>query len=357
MINKLQRLFDKRIVSVSESPLYGISSISNRIALGQNGIYRLCIRFEDGSSLDCIRKTKTKSVVRNGIRLISGKSLRFKVSMTLHKKILGYNRSCTREIALYDKLDGSLRKHIPEYYGSFYEPRKKLYSLILRQYECPQPDNPGVEEIKRALDALLDFHIFFYNREDKARELGLNIYSPEDYRRAKPYIRLLFHSGDDENRRCFGKEKLRKIDRFIDEIDRQAERFAEHRSFSHNDFTRRNLFFTEDAVLLYDFELAAFQNPEHDLIEMLIYEADNLSGSDILELIEYHRNRLLPHAAPLRKMSKAQYKELLLFNAYEFTAIRLSLLRIAGKALGEDFVEALLENADKTTSYIEEYYG
>ena len=356
MINKLQSLFDKRIISINEAPLCGVSSINNRIALGHNGIYRLCVDFEDGSSLDCIRKTKAKSIISNGIRLISGKSAKFTVSMTLHKKILGYNKSCTREIMLYNKLDRSLLPHIPEYYGSFYEPRKKLYSLILRQYDCPQREALNVEEIRLALDALLDFHIFYYGRDDLAKALGLNIYSPDDYRRAKPFIRLLFHADEEENRRCFSEERLKKVDGFIDEIEKHAARFSGHRSFSHNDFTRRNLFFAEDKVLIYDFELAAFQNPEHDLIELLIHEADHLSKSEIFRLIEYHRTRLFPHAEPLRQMSRAEYIAMLLFNAYEFIAIRLSLLRIAGKVLGESFVDALLGNADRITDYLEEEY-
>ena len=354
MTNQLQSLFEKRIVSVEESLPEGVSSINNRIALGENGIYFLRVGFADGSLLDCVRKVKSPRIIRNGIRLISGKNARFTLSMTLHKKILGYNKSCTREISLYKHLDRSLRRHMPVFYGSFFDRRSGLYSLILRRYFPVSDGTHGFSAAKRALNTLLDFHIFYYNREDQAKKLGLNICSPKDYRRSRGFIRLLFRADEEENRRYFSEQKLNKIERFIDKIHLYAAKFSHHRSFSHNDFSHRNIFFTENKTLIYDFELAAFQNPEHDLIELLIYEAENLSRREILELIEYHKSRLSPHAPPLRGMDGKQYKELLLFNAYEFIVIRLSLLRIAGKVLGEGFVDSLLSGADKLTEILEE---
>ena len=356
MISRLQPMFDKRITHVEEEPLCGISSINNRIALGDNGIDLLKLRFEDGSSMLCVRKVKSSDIIRNGVRLIGGESLRLKLSMAFHTEILGYRHSAKREVTLYKELDRPLRRHIILCYGSYYEPRRREYSLILKYYKNGERERASLAELKQALGAVSAFHKFYYNDVDAARSLGLSMCTPSKYKKSKRCLKLLFHADEEENRRRFGRERLEKIDRFLDEIDKRAARYKNHLSFTHNDFSLRNIFFFGSRALLYDFELAAWQTPEHDLIELLIYEAQRLSREEILELIDCHKSLLLPVSAPLRQMSRREYGGLLLFNAYEFTVNRLSLLRIAGKLLHEDFTDPLIDGAEKIISIIEEAY-
>lgn len=356
MISRLQPMFDKRITRVEEEPLGGVSSINNRIALGDNGIYLLKIHFTDGSKTLCVRKVKSSDIIRNGVRLIGGESLRLKLSMAFHTEILGYRHSAEREVTLYERLDRSLRQHIIHCCGSYYDPRRREYSLILKQYVNCERRHASPAELRQALDAVGALHKFYYNDRSAARGLGLSMCTPSEYKKSKRCLRLLFHADDGENRRRFSKERLEKIERFLDEIDKRAARYQGCMSFTHNDFSPRNIFFTGSRALLYDFELAAWQTPEHDLIELLIYEAQGLSRAEIFELIGYHKALLSPVSAPLKQMSRSEYGGLLLFNAYEFTVNRLSLLRIAGKLLNEDFTDPLIDGAEKIISIIEEAY-
>ena len=96
-------------------------------------------------------------------------------------------------------------------------------------------------------------------------------------------------------------------------------------------------------VILYDWELAAYGNPEHDLIEYLSFVLHEFSDSEVYDIMEYHRENLF--SALDISMSKEEYQKILEFNISEFIVNKLSVYRRAGKFFSLDFIENLCVNS------------
>ena len=344
MQEQIQKLFDKKILQIEEQELEGVSSINNMVALQHSGIYHLDVTFEDGSTEELLWKVKSNDVIKNGINLVSGKTLSLKLDLILNRKILGYNQSYLREDAIYQAIDPALKKDMIEYFGCFTDRKARTENLIYRYYSGKERimDREGFYDI---LAHIMPFHVRYMNRPDEAEALMLNIYSERDYRKARHCLHSMFDLRKEENLRSYGEAREQRIHAFIDRIHTEYTRFADFRTFTHNDFSRRNIFLWKHGGLFYDFELAAYQIPEHDVAEILIYECHHLTDKELEDVLRVYYQDL--SISSEYDLPEEEYRKRLLFCVMEFVVNRLSLLRIVSETIPMDFIDDILINTNR----------
>ena len=344
MQEKIQKLFDKKIIRIREEELEGLSSINNMVALQRSGIYHLDVEFEDGSTEEFLWKVKSNDVIKNGINLVSGKTLSLKLDLILNRKILGYNESYLREDAIYRAIDPALKTDMIEYFGCFTDRKNRTENLIYRYYSGKERvmDREGFYDI---LAHIIPFHVRYMERPREAEELMMNIYGEKDYRKARHCLHAMFDLRKEENLRSYGEAREARLHDFIDRIHTEYTRFGAFRTFTHNDFSRRNIFLWQHGGLFYDFELAAYQIPEHDVAEILIYECHHITDKEIGDVLRVYYQDLC--TASGYDLPEEEYRKRLLFCVMEFVVNRLSLLRIVSETIPMDFIDDILVNTNR----------
>jgi len=176
--------------------------------------------------------------------------------------------------------------------------------------------------------------------------MKLNHYTPEDYRRSRDTLKALFDYYYDENVKIYGKKLTKDVADFIDHIDAEYAEVMDHQTLTHNDFTPRNLFVDERGIIIYDWELACYQNPEHDLVELLISTiGDDFTDVQIRKIIAYYRKTLAEKTG--QKISDAKFAKVMRFNALEYCVSRLAIYRSYSRHSQNSLVKKCVKNARK----------
>ena len=337
----LQMIMNKNISKIVQLPLEGGDSLTGKTSLGETPILKLRLFFKDNEVSDVIVKCKSSKVILNGIKLLNyEKSRKLYYALARYHRILSFDGSFIREIAFYNKIKKELRQSLPFVYGTYQNKLKNRYMIVMKEFS--KVEIPSKDLVYRVLDSILPFHISFYGKKESVTSLKLNSYSVKDYQKSRPLLRELFEKLGNENVLYF-KEDLLYLMNFIDTIHKKREELREHVTLTHNDFCPRNLFFNGENIIIYDWELAAYGNPEHDLIEYLSFVLHEFSDSEVYDIMEYHREKLF--LALNINMSKEEYQKILEFNISEFIVNKLSVYRRAGKFFSLDFIENLCINS------------
>ena len=349
----LQMIMNKNISKIVQLPLEGGDSLTGKTSLGETPILKLRLFFKDGEVSDVIVKCKSSKVILNGIKLLNHeKSRKLYYALVRYHRILSFDDSFIREIAFYNKIRKDLRQLLPFVYGTYQNKLKNQYMIVMKEFS--KVEIPSKDLVYRVLDSILPFHISFYGKKELVTSLRLNCYSVKDYQKSRPLIRGLFEKFGSENVIYF-KESLPYLMNFIDTIHEKREELREHFTLTHNDFCPRNLFFNGENIIIYDWELAAYGNPEHDLIEYLSFVLHEFSDSEVYDIMEYHREKLF--LALNINMSKEEYQKILEFNISEFIINKLSVYRRAGKFFKLDFIEDLCVNSARLFGLIRRRTG
>ncbi len=314
------------------------SGVTNRVASARAGVFRCRVELADGNECRFIGKRKVTAIIANGIRLLSGGDPVLYLRLVMKHNILGYNGSSTREAKLYANLDSSLKPHLPEFIGAHIHPLTQTCFVAME--ELPQQP-PSPSDIPQLIDIIAEFHARYYRDASAAKRLGVNIYRTDDYKSARYCFRKMFSSLDNT---VFGAERCAVIMRFIDDIHNEHSKVKSHSTLTHNDYSCRNVSCGE-RIRIYDWELSCFQNPEHDIIELLVSMAEHLTDEQLLASLEHHRERLYELTG--ERLSDEDYAAALRFSLLEFCVNKLTIIRLAGKRLGLDYTEQLAANASR----------
>lgn len=303
-------------------PLKNVDTISGRF-LGENAFSRYGVVDGEGVERDVVIKRKNDLVVPLGAMGFSPNIGIFMKVVGAHR-IFGFDNGQKREKLFYEKVDDSLRGYLPKILGVHESIGGRNVALVMAKFDGDR--EAGENDLAAIIDAITDFHAKYYGKREAAREMSLNCYSPEDYRHARGVLRALFDYYRDANEKVYGSELIKVLGDFIDNIDREYAEVMHERTLTHNDFTLRNIAICGDKVIIYDWELACYQNPEHDLVELLISGIDeNADEKRIKKLTNYFREQIEDKTR--RNVDDVEFAKILRFNALEYCVNRLAIYR------------------------------
>ncbi len=335
----LSSIFGSKPCSFEFRTLVNSNGVTNRVSSHKAGVFLCSVGFSDGTSRSFVGKRKSAVIIANGIRLLCGGSLPLYLRLVLFHKVLGYNGSSVREAVLYSMLPSELQRHLPCCIGSCVTPLTRSCFLALEEF--PQSP-PAASDLPELVDIITEFHAAFYQDLNAAERLKLNVYTPSDYRRFRYNFRGMLKQLSAENSIAFTQSQLEQLNCFVEDIHHSYSEVMFHRTLTHNDFSVRNISRGE-RLCVYDWELSCFQNPEHDIVELLISMLGSLSETEALTALSRHRERLSLLTGVT--LTDVQYNAVLRFSTLEFCVNKLSILRLAGRKLGLDYTEQLAANA------------
>ncbi len=238
------------------------------------------------------------------IASISGEAVQN--ALTQHASILPINQAHTRELNILARAPKELTSIAPETYHIWRDNNRQIYLLVqpfLQNIELMNSVNhPQLWKRKHLLTAITDIsplHALAYSKKNEIPEnlSSLQLYNPRLNERIEsiPLWSTLINHGIKEHSDWFCTHHHEKALSLLAEAPIWMEKKEKlPKGFIHNDFNPRNLAFltkTEGISLCaYDWELAAFDLPQRDLIELLVFTlTPQTDTDDLATYINTHR--------------------------------------------------------------------
>lgn len=348
-ISAIRRIFGQDPVNINRSPVTNENGITNRIASAKAGIFRYNVMFSD-KSVRFIGKRKSANIIANGMIILSRNDPLLFLLLLSNHKILGYNGSSVRESVFYNNIAPALEQYVPNIIGSAVG--RFSGECFVAMEELPSKEL-SESNLYRAIDTIAAFHGRYYGDDISAKKIGLNCYSPKDYKKTRRCLKRMFADLSSDNLTFFGAEKTAVINDFIDNIHTEFGVVANRRTLTHNDYCNRNIYADDKRICIYDWELACYQNPEHDIIELLISLMTDMSDSDVTAALTYYKDKLSRLTGIA--FSDKEYAMALRFNTLEFCVNKLSILRLAGRRLKLSYIDKQVQNASRMMDILNIY--
>ena len=348
-----EKVLKKDIVKIEELKFEDKEGITGKVEQSSLNLHKYGIVCKDGLSKEVLVKSKSRNIIKNGIKLLNhDNDMYLLYLLTRYHKVLSFDKNYIRELKFYENIDIELKKHTIACYGCYKNSLQSKYLIFMKEIKDSFEFDKSY--IYKTLDVIIKFHKQYYGKKECCDIYRLNYYTNHDYKRSRRLLSYIFHKFDKENKTYFSSKGLEKIEDFLKNIHIYHKNLPKHLSLTHNDFTARNIFFRKEAVLIYDWELACYQNPEHDLIEFLIFELHKFADNEVRELIAYYKNNLL--SALNINIQNEDYKRILKFNTLEYIVNKLSVYRLADVSLKFDFMSRVCKNAARMLLIVEDIF-
>lgn len=255
-------------------------------------------------------------------------------------EVFGFARSDVRELEVYRHAPPSMRRWLPEVWGTRHDPEREVFAVLLEDLsacthlntvdrpEAWTPDDIGV--VLRDLAGLAAATM----EHPEAHWPGLvEPKRPEDFTRAAPLFTALLEYQERRVPEVFTGPWMGAVEAFIADIRPRMEALgAAPRCVSHNDFNTRNLALRPAAagggLVVYDWELACVQTPVHDALEYLIFALPpQADAGALLGGLDRFRAELTARGRPALPAgaSRAEWTSLVHNTAVELMVNRLNL--------------------------------
>jgi NADP-dependent 3-hydroxy-3-methylglutaryl-CoA reductase len=272
--------------------------------------------------------------------------------------LLGYTGSNVREIAFYRHARPEVRRHLPEIYGELIDEERDIQAVLMEDLSgCSHRDtenDPGRWDdasIRRVLEGLAEIHsAHFDDRDSIPAEVPVHEVTPEALSRARECLREATRYNAGRYPELITEELHGEYRRFVERIEQHAGTMAGyHRTLTHNDFHPRNVCLREvdgeRRLVAYDWELAAYQNPQHDLIEFLIYALDE--GSSYDDFLRHAGRYFEELQRRVGRLDRDRFFEVLELNALELGLIRYNIYLLTNNLMKYDYIDRVYRNLAK----------
>ena len=339
-----------------------ISDVSQSNSQGPCGLYRyqLWIRNAQGRrNIDTILKIKPtgRQLVTLGAqvaRLTGEDTLGGLFESQYH--IFDLENANVREIGLYQKKDEGLTRYMPHVFGTRCDNRRKIYAILMEDLggcsHLHTVDNPSAWQpphIRKALDTLSDIHAIYWDRPEALPEsVPIERIDLPRYQASATLLNELtsfnaMRYPDLMTAVLKGslQQVLSDLPGFVKQLQQQP------MTLTHNDFNPRNLCIRSDKdsskMVVYDWELAMFQNPQHDLVEFLIFVLDGDAPISVFDsYTDQYYHMLADKVTNLPE--KEAFDHGLFLNAVDLALIRFNLYLMGHNILHFNFIERVYGN-------------
>ncbi|MGN1042774.1 MAG: phosphotransferase [Christensenellales bacterium] len=284
LIHNVAKFFGCKDNMVQLQPLEVRESMSSHIEDGPEGsIFRFKL-IADGRTV--VVKMKNNSFINN-----VGETMNYYGSDSFREYYkngygLFYTRnSFCREKYIYTYLDESLRQFIPHYYGTVDVSEQECLHIMedipIKQYPV---------DLNNIVSFLVALHVKYMGDTLAARQMKVNIPDINDYKYGKDLSMILFDNIQ-KLHPTFPIEIIEDLKRFACDSHSVFEQLHTYpRTVCHGDFSIKNLTFLQNRVVVYDWELSTYNNPEFDLISLMVFYPDKLDDRLVCTIVNrYYR--------------------------------------------------------------------
>ena len=358
---------ETKVVSFEEGRISSDSSIITKAVKSKSkkfqGLFKYDLKVETKSgitNLPAILKLKTSDTeiidIGIGLARLSGED-RLPGLFESQLGIFGFNRSHEREIAFYSHAKKEMLLYCPQIYGSYIDTSRNAYAVLMEDLSSlthldtvNRPSLWDAKSIKAVLLNLAGMHAVYLERfEEIPEEIDVNNYTEKNL---VPAIELLSELTS-YNARRFPELLTKQIEKvyqaFLDNIPgilNEMQGFP--MTLTHNDFNVRNICLRKPGserprLVLYDWEVPCWQNPQFDLVEFLIYclPGDATRGSFGHYISQYMKNL---EARTKRTFEKKIYEKVLYLNAIKLAVIRFNLYLLGHNVLKFPYMDRVYGN-------------
>ena len=278
--------------------------------------------------------------------------------------VFGLDDSPIREIEFYAKAAKDVLRYCPKIYGTKCDHDREIYAILMEDLsryidiDSPSLNDPSRWDrgsIESVLSEMAAVHAVYLERyESLPKPMKINMLNAEDLRGALPLLSELTSFNSTRYPALLPNRAHRIYRQFLQDLEKHIKRMKEFpMTLTHNDFNPRNLCLRGEEesprLVLYDWELAFFQNPQRDLIEFLAFVLrPETPVSEYKRYADYYRQQL--EAKTGRTFSREFFMEILYLNAVYFAVVRLNLYLLGHNLLKFDFIERVCLN---TARYVE----
>lgn len=276
-----------------------------------------------------------------------------------------FKNSNKREILLCQMEDDRFTSITPRHYGGLIDNEREIYALFqekltdVRLLDAIDENRTwDHNDIKIALRDIGRFHSLGYGGNLSRIQLQYLPHLPkyEDQLTLMPLYRLLARNAHDEFPSIITEKELAFADGIIANLPVWwADLDTMQKTLIHGDFTIRNAAIRKGEsprLCVYDWELAAINLPQRDLMEFLCFALDKgVEIEELSELISYHRKVLAD--ATGQPIDSDQWIYGCRLALYDFILTRLTNYFLAHTVRQYDFLERVVETTRAVVKLME----
>ncbi len=254
-----------------------------------------------------------------------------------------------REIAIYEMEDETLARFHPKIHGTIVDHDRELYAILMedltgsKYYDSIERQIIWKqEEIGLVLQDMALMHARFMDKFHELHETNVLKLTPEFACGARELLKELTRFNKKRYPELIDKRLGSLLQEGLEGFEEMVTRMSDFAmTLTHNDFNPRNLCFKKTkegyTTVLYDWELAFFQNPQHDLVEFLLFVLPpEATRADYLRYGQLYLRRL--EGILRQEMGEETFFKILDLNALYFALVRMNLYLLGNNILKLDFL-------------------
>jgi hydroxymethylglutaryl-CoA reductase (NADPH) len=352
-----------------------ISDVAQADSAGVCGLFRFHLRLRDKNGvtrLNTVLKIKPsgQQLVKIGAQVarLTGEDTLGGLFESQHP-IFNLEHSNVREIALYQNAHKRLFSYLPQIYGTRCDKRRDIFAILMEDLsDCSHlntvndPSAWQPDHIRSVLEALGDIHTLYWNgARPLPKQVPIERLDLERYRAAEPLLRELTSFNAARYPNLMSKKLKQLLEMVLQDLPGFVQKLKQQpMTLTHNDFNPRNLCFRRAngslQLVVYDWELALYQNPQHDLMEFLIFALDHDTPLSRFDQYAETYYQMLSHKIDDLPPANDFFQGLLL-NAVDLALIRFNLYLMGHNILNFKFMERVYGNLSRYILYGWRKYG
>ncbi len=283
--------------------------------------------------------------------------------------IFNLENSNVREIAFYNKANARLRSYWPRIYGTRCDDSRQIYAILMEDLAgCShlnatnRPDEWQPNHIEAVLEALSEIHAIYWNQRSAVPpEIPLAVLDPVDYQTSLELLSELTTFNAQRYPDLIQPELAQILKEALKELPAILRAMLQHpMTLTHNDFNPRNICLRRQRhamqAVVYDWELAMFQNPQHDLVEFLVFTLAPDAPPDLFDRYSRFYYSLLGDNVD-RVPSWGEFQQGLALNAVELALVRFNLYLMGHNLLNFDFMKRVYRNLARYIHHCRQHLG
>lgn len=260
-----------------------------------------------------------------------------------------------REMRIYTGAESKLLRFCPKVFGTKENDKREIYAILMEDLsDCALYDSIDTlphwdeESIKNVLTDMASMHAVYFENYEGLEEMNVNRLSTGFVTGSLELLTELTVFNSIRYPERISDELKSIYLEFLEDLEEKvSDMMAFPMTLTHNDFNPRNLCLrkgdTSPRTVLYDWELAFIQNPQHDLIEFLVFVLEGGSSREkYLEYARFYLNNLERETG--RSFFWPQFVEVLDLNSVFFAVVRMNLYLLGNNIIPLTFLDRVYSN-------------